>query len=272
MDNSTLVRENSSLIPTITECHANRLGWPRTLLGGFSMYLSIPFWVICHVTLATFCYQWIMRPILGIKRLRWADYVILDRHRIDGLVAIDKFNCLFCGYANGITTLINHELDQLNQLEKQTSMMKRIAGTVAAILFLPFIVIGDIFCVRFNYDMIIAPLLGMHTTSFAEIQLQLHANQWGKNFNPLAKYLFVYAKNVFTRVALLLEQIESSWCPLYHLENRTDVVYPEHHQHFFKADELDKMRQVLSSKGSVSPRQPENVKPFAKPTGWLFWD
>lgn len=272
MDNSTSIRQTNSLLPTITDCHAKRLGWTRTLVGGFSMYLSIPIWIIFHVTIATFLYQWIMRPLFGIKRLRWHDYVILDRHRIDGLVKIDKFNCLFCGYANGITTLINSELDHLNQLDGKSPLLNRIVATFSALVFIPFIIVGDIVCVRFNFDFIIAPILGMHTSSFNDVQKDLMNKNWGKNFNPLGKMLFIYAKNVFTRIALLLEQIESSWCPLYHLENRTDVVYPEHHKNFFKSHELDKLRDVLSSRGSVSDRAPKDLKPIQRPSGWMFWE
>lgn len=272
MDNSTLIQSKSSLLPTITECHAKRLGWVRTLAGGFSMYLSIPFWILCHITVATFLYQLVIRPVFKTKRLAWSNYVILDRHRIDGLVAIDKFNCLFCGYANGLTTLINNELDQLNQLPAKLSTGRSILSAFASLIILPFAIIGDFLCLRLNYDRLIAPLLGMHSTSYGEIQNQLLNENWGKNLHPLTRVFFIYTKNVFARIELLLEQIESSWCPLYHLENRTEVVYPKHHQHFFKKDELDKMREVLSTNGSVSPRLPKPAKPFAKPSGWLSWD
>lgn len=272
MENSSSVEQTHSLIPTITDCHAKRLGWTRTLVGGFSMYLSIPFWIIFHVTIATFLYQWIMRPLFGIKRLKWGDYVILDRHRIEGLVKIDKFNCLFCGYANGISTLINAELDHLNQLDGKSPLYKRVLATFSALVFIPFILVGDFLCVRLNYDMIIAPFLGMHSTTFSEIQKALIAEEWGKNFNPVGRFLFIYAKNVFRRIALLLEQIESSWCPLYHLEKRVGVVYPEHHKNFLQKHELDKMREVLSTRGSVSDRPPKDVSPLERASGWFTWD
>jgi len=37
-----------------------------------------------------------------MERVRRADYVILDRHRLAYLNGIEKLNCLYCGYANGV--------------------------------------------------------------------------------------------------------------------------------------------------------------------------
>jgi len=37
-----------------------------------------------------------------MERVRRADYVIIDRHRLAYLNGIEKLNCAFCGYANGV--------------------------------------------------------------------------------------------------------------------------------------------------------------------------
>jgi hypothetical protein len=47
-------------------------------------------------------YQRICFPIYGIPRVRRADYILLDRHRLAYLNGIEKLNCQYCGYANGI--------------------------------------------------------------------------------------------------------------------------------------------------------------------------
>lgn len=47
-------------------------------------------------------YQHICFRVYGIARVRRADHVVIDRHRLAYLNAIEKFNCVFCGYANGV--------------------------------------------------------------------------------------------------------------------------------------------------------------------------
>lgn len=47
-------------------------------------------------------YQLICFPVYGISRVRRSDYVVVDRHRLPYLNAIEKLNCVYCGYANGV--------------------------------------------------------------------------------------------------------------------------------------------------------------------------
>jgi hypothetical protein len=47
-------------------------------------------------------YQTIWFPLAGIPRVRRAAYVVIDRHHLGYLNAIEKFNCVYCGYANGV--------------------------------------------------------------------------------------------------------------------------------------------------------------------------
>jgi hypothetical protein len=47
-------------------------------------------------------YQLICFPVYGIARIQRSDYVVIDRHRLSYLNAIEKLNCVYCGYANGV--------------------------------------------------------------------------------------------------------------------------------------------------------------------------
>lgn len=51
-------------------------------------------------------YQWICFPAYGIPRVRRRDFVVVDRHRLGYLNALDKFNCAYCGYANGVVAYV----------------------------------------------------------------------------------------------------------------------------------------------------------------------
>lgn len=47
-------------------------------------------------------YQRVCFPIYGIPRVRRRDYLVVDRHRLGYLNAIEKANCAYCSYANGL--------------------------------------------------------------------------------------------------------------------------------------------------------------------------
>jgi len=57
---------------------------------------------IALLDLAVSLYQRVCFPVWGMARVKRADYVILDRHRLAYLNGIEKLNCLYCGYANGV--------------------------------------------------------------------------------------------------------------------------------------------------------------------------
>ena len=47
-------------------------------------------------------YQWICFPIYGVARVPRRRYFALDRHQLAYLNGIEKINCTFCSYANGL--------------------------------------------------------------------------------------------------------------------------------------------------------------------------
>ena len=47
-------------------------------------------------------FQLICFTAWGMARIERSDYVIVDRHRLAYLNGIQKLNCLYCGYANGV--------------------------------------------------------------------------------------------------------------------------------------------------------------------------
>jgi len=47
-------------------------------------------------------YQAICFPVYNIPKVRRSDYVVLDRQYLSYLNWIEKFNCIYCGYFNGV--------------------------------------------------------------------------------------------------------------------------------------------------------------------------
>lgn len=73
---------------------------PRNLISAPFIYAMIIPFVIMDLCLTS--YQWICFPLYRIGRVRRSSYIILDRHRLNYLNSIEKFNCVYCGYANGL--------------------------------------------------------------------------------------------------------------------------------------------------------------------------
>ena len=73
---------------------------PLTVLTAPVVYaMIVPFALMdACVTL----YQAICFRAYGIDRARRADYIFLDRHQLAYLNALQKLNCVYCGYANGV--------------------------------------------------------------------------------------------------------------------------------------------------------------------------
>jgi len=51
-------------------------------------------------------YQAICFPVYGIPKVRRADYIVIDRHYLAYLNIIQKANCVFCGYFNGLLAYV----------------------------------------------------------------------------------------------------------------------------------------------------------------------
>lgn len=52
-----------------------------------------------------FCYQSLCFPIYGITKVRRADYLVFDRQDLPYLNLIEKLNCGYCSYGNGLAGL-----------------------------------------------------------------------------------------------------------------------------------------------------------------------
>jgi len=51
-------------------------------------------------------YQRICFPIYGIARVSRRQYFVIDRHKLGYLNGIEKVNCVYCGYANGLFSYV----------------------------------------------------------------------------------------------------------------------------------------------------------------------
>ncbi len=73
---------------------------PLVVLSAPVIYsLILPFALLdLFVTL----YQRICFPVYGIARVKRADFIRIDRHHLAYLNGLQKLNCIYCGYCNGL--------------------------------------------------------------------------------------------------------------------------------------------------------------------------
>jgi hypothetical protein len=77
---------------------------PLMILSAPVIYsLIVP---IALLDLWVMAYQAICFPIYRIPKVRRRDYLVFDRHHLAYLNVIEKFNCAYCSYANGVVAFV----------------------------------------------------------------------------------------------------------------------------------------------------------------------
>lgn len=65
--------------------------------------------------LAVSLFQLVCFPVYGIPRVRRSDYIIIDRHYLAYLNIIEKVNCLYCSYFNGLVSYVGEVAGRTEQ-------------------------------------------------------------------------------------------------------------------------------------------------------------
>lgn len=73
-------------------------------------------------------YQHVCFPIYRIPKVRRADYVVLDRGELPYLNLVEKFNCLYCSYGNGVAAYTREVAARTEQYWCPIKHARRIRG------------------------------------------------------------------------------------------------------------------------------------------------
>jgi hypothetical protein len=73
-------------------------------------------------------YQAICFPIYGIPKVRRKDYIVIDRHYLSYLNAIEKLNCVYCGYFNGLMAYVREIAGRTEQYWCPIKHARRLAS------------------------------------------------------------------------------------------------------------------------------------------------
>ncbi|NDV21245.1 hypothetical protein [Desulfovibrio sp. JC022] len=65
-------------------------------------FIFMPLIPALMIDVAVWLYQLMCFPVYGIPRVKRRDYVVIDRHSLKYLNLIEKVNCYYCGYFNGL--------------------------------------------------------------------------------------------------------------------------------------------------------------------------
>jgi hypothetical protein len=60
-------------------------------------------------------YQRLCFPVYGIPLVRRSDYIVIDRHYLAYLNVIEKLNCLYCSYFNGLMAYVSEVAGRTEQ-------------------------------------------------------------------------------------------------------------------------------------------------------------
>ena len=100
---------------------------PLMVLTGPVIYsLILPF-ALLDAFVST--YQSVCFRVYGIPRVRRRDYIIFDRSHLAYLNAIEKLNCVYCSYANG---LIGYVREVASRTEQYWCPIKHARRVIAA--------------------------------------------------------------------------------------------------------------------------------------------
>jgi len=95
----------------------------------YAMIVPLAFLDLC-VTI----YQWICFSAWGVPKAKRADYVVIDRQYLAYLNAIEKLNCIYCGYGNGVIALTHEVASRTEQYWCPIKHAREAKGTHARTL------------------------------------------------------------------------------------------------------------------------------------------
>jgi hypothetical protein len=106
---------------TLKAQRAVKLGIDRYLLrSNVATILTIPFIYgmiipFAFLDISLQIYQWACFSAWRLKRVKRSPYIVIDRQQLVYLNVIEKINCMFCGYGNGLIAYAREVTSQTEQ-------------------------------------------------------------------------------------------------------------------------------------------------------------
>lgn len=91
-------RLKTGIIRYILDAHPLNILTAPIIYAGFIPFLLMDLFVTV--------YQTVCFPVYGIPKVRRSDYLVFDREELSYLNIIEKFNCFYCSYGNGVASYV----------------------------------------------------------------------------------------------------------------------------------------------------------------------
>ena len=111
------------LLPYLFGAHPLVMLVSPVIYAGIVPLLALDFFVSVFQTI---CF-----PIYGIAKVGRADYFVFDRHHLAYLNALEKLNCAYCCYANGLIAYAREIVARTEQYWCPIKHARRVIGTHA---------------------------------------------------------------------------------------------------------------------------------------------
>lgn len=128
----TRVKFEDSVLEAHRRLRVAIIPWLRSSL--LRNVVSIPFiygmiipLVFMDITITL--YQHICFRLYNISRVVRADYIVMDRHQLSYLNGIEKFNCIYCGYGNGVIAYSREIIARTEQYWCPIKHARKVLGT-----------------------------------------------------------------------------------------------------------------------------------------------
>ncbi|WP_201353093.1 hypothetical protein [Hydrogenimonas urashimensis] len=103
-----------------------RRGNPKYALSAPIIYAMIVPALVMDASVTV--YQATCFPLYGIPKVARGDYIVFDRHRLSYLNALQKLNCVYCAYFNGLIAYVREIASKTEQFWCPIRHSRRIRG------------------------------------------------------------------------------------------------------------------------------------------------
>lgn len=101
------IAQRKSAFKSLAETYVRNL-----IAAPFIYFLIVP---LAAIDLSASIYQAVCFRLWHVPRVKRYEFIILDRHRLPYLNWIQKLNCVYCGYANGVLAYVSEIASRTEQ-------------------------------------------------------------------------------------------------------------------------------------------------------------
>jgi hypothetical protein len=233
----------------IFESRVRELGIRRSIMGAFSIYTSIPFLVLFHaVCICSFVVPVAM--LLKLNKYKQTQFIVIDRYKLKSLSLIDKLNCAYCDYANGIATYYRYKIKEYFEYSGSINWWKKV---IIYTLYQPYIVTLTVYRwhAKYLYEDFVFPSMDHRPLSVIQAVKKIGGSKHAFKANNDVIARLLKKERVFSFILSDgLSAIESYWCPIRHYIEEGKI-YSEMHKLYFdprKSDDEFSLMDALRKK------------------------